>query len=84
MPSVVCLHVCMYVSSYLKVASYSFVACMLRVVRPRRSRPYQQTSGLFKGSTTPKFVNALNKLPSLSYQGLSTYRISNPNQCHQS
>ena len=36
----------------------------------------QQTSELFTGSTTMKFVNALNKPPlklSLSYQGLSTF-----------
>ena len=36
----------------------------------------RQTSELFTGSTTVKFVNALNKLPLkllLSYQGLSTF-----------
>ena len=36
----------------------------------------QRMSELFTGSTTLKFVNALNKLPlklSLSYQGLSTF-----------
>ena len=77
---------CRYVSNILL---YDNIVVVIKT-HDSESRGQEETgrmrrmSGLFTGSTALKLVNALNKLPlklSLSYQGLSTfklYRISNP------